>query len=44
MSKRVQINQPAPDFSLRAVNGQQVKLSDFKHKSNVLLIFNRGFM
>lgn len=44
MSKRVQIEQPAPDFSLRAANGQQIKLSDFKGKANVLLVFNRGFI
>ena len=44
MSNRVQISQPAPDFSLTDANGQQVSLSDFKNKSNVLLVFNRGFM
>lgn len=43
MSKRVQIDQPAPDFSLRDANGRQIKLSDFKGKANVLLVFNRGF-
>ena len=43
MSKRVQINQPAPDFSLKDAHGQQVNLSDFKNKANVLLVFNRGF-
>jgi peroxiredoxin len=44
MTKRVQIDQPAPDFSLKDANGQQIKLSDFKDKSNVLLVFNRGFV
>jgi peroxiredoxin len=44
MAKRVQIDQPAPEFSLRDVDGQQITLSDFKDKSNVLLVFNRGFM
>ena len=44
MGKRVQINQPAPDFSLTDANGQQVRLADFKDKSNILLVFNRGFM
>lgn len=43
MDKRVQINQPAPDFSLTDLNGQLFKLSDFHGKSNVLLVFNRGF-
>jgi peroxiredoxin len=44
MTNRVQIDQPAPDFSLRNADGQQIKLSDFKDKSNVLLVFNRGFV
>jgi peroxiredoxin len=44
MGKRVQIDQPAPDFTLTNANGQQVSLSDFKYKQNVLLVFNRGFV
>ena len=44
MTKRVQIDQPAPEFSLRDMNGQQIKLSSFKDESNVLLVFNRGFV
>jgi len=44
MTNRVQIDQPAPDFSLRDANGLQIKLSDFKDRANVLLVFNRGFM
>jgi len=44
MTNRVQIDQPAPDFSLKNADGQQIKLSDFKSKSNVLLVFHRGFM
>jgi peroxiredoxin len=44
MSNRVQINQTAPEFSLKDADGRQIKLSDFKDKSNVLLVFNRGFM
>ena len=43
-AKRVQLNQPAPDFSLTDANGQQIKLSDYKTKANVLLVFNRGFV
>jgi peroxiredoxin len=43
-TRRVELNQPAPDFSLADANGQQVNLSDFKNKSNVLLVFNRGFI
>jgi len=44
MGKRVQINQPAPDFTLTDANGKQVSLSDFKNKRSVLLVFNRGFV
>jgi peroxiredoxin len=43
-TKRIELNQPAPDFSLTDANGQQITLSDFKNKRNVLLVFNRGFM
>jgi peroxiredoxin len=44
MGKRVQIDQPAPDFTLTDANGQKVSLAEFKYKANVLLVFNRGFM
>ncbi len=43
MSK-VSINTPAPDFVLADFTGKTVRLSDFHGKSNVLLVFNRGFM
>jgi peroxiredoxin len=43
MGKRVELNQSAPDFSLRDFNGNEVHLSDYKEKKNVLLVFNRGF-
>lgn len=43
MSSSVEINQPAPDFSLEAFDGEEVKLSSFQNKKNVLLVFNRGF-
>ena len=43
MSNRVELNKPAPDFSLADHNGNEVRLSDFQGNKNVLLIFNRGF-
>jgi peroxiredoxin len=43
MSNRVELNQPAPDFTLTDFKGQQVHLSDFQERQNVLLVFNRGF-
>lgn len=41
---KVALNTPAPDFSLTDFNGQEVKLSDFRGKTHVLLVFNRGFV
>ena len=43
MSK-VQLNSPAPDFMLANFEGEAVKLSNFKGKQHVLLVFNRGFV
>jgi peroxiredoxin len=40
----MQINIPAPDFTLNDFNGQPVQLSDFQEKHHVLLVFNRGFV
>ena len=40
---KVTLDLPAPDFSLSDFNNRSVRLSDFKGKSNVLLVFNRGF-
>jgi peroxiredoxin len=40
---RVELNTPAPDFSLEDIRGNTVRLSDYREKSNVLLVFNRGF-
>ncbi len=42
MSK-VELNTPAPDFTLTDFNGNEVSLSDFRGHKNVLLVFNRGF-
>lgn len=33
------IGQPAPDFTLKNQFGEEVKLSDFQGKKNVVLIF-----
>ena len=42
MSK-VELNTPAPDFTLTDFQGNEVSLSDFRGSKNVLLVFNRGF-
>ena len=39
----VELNKPAPDFTLTDFNGKEVNLSDFQGRKNVLLVFNRGF-
>jgi peroxiredoxin len=33
----LKVGDPAPEFSLRATDGKQYKLSDFKGKKNVVL-------
>jgi peroxiredoxin len=33
----------APDFSMKDSDGRLVRLSDYKGKKNVFLVFNRGF-
>jgi len=40
---QIALNTPAPDFSLQNFQGDIVRLSDYKGKSNILLVFNRGF-
>ena len=43
MDKILEIGSIAPDFTLADVYGNSVKLSDFREKKNIVLIFNRGF-
>jgi len=44
MGQRIELNKQAPDFTLQDFQGNQVSLTDFRDKKNVLLVFNRGFM
>ena len=39
----VDLNTPAPDFTLDDYSGKPIRLSELQGK-NVLLVFNRGFM
>lgn len=43
MAKQVSIGQTAPDFELTDVQGNTVRLSDYRGKKHVLLVFARGF-
>lgn len=41
---KVAINAEAPIFTLNDFRGRAVTLSDFRGRSNLLLVFNRGFV
>lgn len=41
---RVDVNMPAPDFTLTDFTGEEVQLSKFQGEKNVLLVLNRGFV
>jgi len=43
MMARVSINKHAPDFELSNFEGKTIRLSDFQNKTNIVLVFNRGF-
>jgi peroxiredoxin len=34
---------PAPDFTATDSEGRVVRLSDYRGKNNIVLVFNRGF-
>jgi peroxiredoxin len=44
MAEQVTVGQAAPDFELTDVQGNAVRLSDYRGESHVLLVFTRGFM
>lgn len=41
---QISLNVPAPDFELADFTGNPICLSDYRGKTNVLLVFNRGFV
>ncbi|MGB3717298.1 MAG: hypothetical protein WA996_22985 [Candidatus Promineifilaceae bacterium] len=41
---KVKIDALSPDFSLPDYEGNEVRLSDYRDRQNVLLVFNRGFI
>jgi peroxiredoxin len=44
MTEQIAIGQAAPDFELTDVQGNTVRLSDYRGERHVLLVFTRGFM
>jgi peroxiredoxin len=38
------INTSAPDFTLTDIQGRTVRLSDYRGKANIVLVFNRGVL
>ena len=42
MSK-INLFQAAPEIVMNDFTGQVVKLSDYRNRNNVILVFNRGF-
>lgn len=43
MTKQIGDLAQAPDFTLVDTAGREVRLSDFRGKQPVVLVFNRGF-
>jgi peroxiredoxin len=44
MAESIGVGQVAPDFELTDVQGRTVRLSDYRGRKNVVLVFTRGFM
>lgn len=40
----LRVHQEAPDFALRNLAGKEVRLSAFRGKKNVVLVFYRGWV
>jgi peroxiredoxin len=44
MAEQVSVGRSAPDFELTDVQGNAIRLSDYRGEKHVLLVFARGFM
>ncbi len=44
MTNKVVLDTLAPDFELVDWKGRPVRLSEYRNRRNVLLVFNRGFV
>jgi cytochrome oxidase Cu insertion factor (SCO1/SenC/PrrC family) len=40
---RVTVGSRAPDFTLAALSGQRISLSDYRGRRNIILVFYRGY-
>jgi cytochrome oxidase Cu insertion factor (SCO1/SenC/PrrC family) len=40
---RIKVGQPPPDFTLENMDGKSIKLSDYRGKKTVVLVFYRGY-
>ncbi len=40
--ERVKVGDPAPDFTLEALDGRRITLSGYRAQQNVVLVFYRG--
>jgi len=43
MLEQIQIGAEAPDFALEDIQGRTVRLSDYRGRKHVVLVFTRGF-
>jgi peroxiredoxin len=43
MAGRIIEKSTAPDFTLMDTNDKEVRLSNFRGKKSIVLVFNRGF-
>jgi len=41
---KIQLDTPAPDFTLNNFKNEPVQLAEFRGGKNVVLVFNRGFL
>jgi len=40
----IELNTPAPDFTLEDHKGNQFSLSDLQNQKHIILVLNRGFV
>lgn len=43
MTNQIELDTAAPEFALNDFTGRRVRLSDYRGRKHVVLVFNRGF-